>query len=131
MRHSKARHFHDLLEDARVLKHFQPRLDFPPRHVFWDAMKDPDSITQRWEELRGYFERLLNQPEELACPLVYDGLGLAEAAVLKASQEVSQAEKLTRSQSLRPRSSRASKVSRGTIDTRTIPNSPKDLGQTV
>lgn len=83
MRYSKARHFHDLLDEAGVLKHFQPKLEFPPRHVFWDNVKDPDSITQRWEELRGYFERLLNQPEVLACPLVYDELGLTEATILK------------------------------------------------
>jgi hypothetical protein len=83
MRYSKARHFYELLEEASVLKHFKPKLEFPPRHVFWDNVKDPNSITQRWEELRAYFERLLNQPEVLACPLVYDELGLSETTILK------------------------------------------------
>ena len=83
-RYSKARHFHDVLDSEGLLKHFKPSLDFPGRHVFWDNVKDPDSITVRWEEMRCYYERLLNQPEALACPLLYDELGLSEATLLNA-----------------------------------------------
>ena len=83
-RYSKARHFHDVIDSEGLLKHFKPSLDFPGRHVFWDNVKDPDSITTRWEEMRCYYERLLNQPEALACPLLYDELGLSEATLLNA-----------------------------------------------
>jgi hypothetical protein len=83
-RYSKARHFHDVIDSEGLLKHFKPSLDFPGRHVFWDNVKDPDSITVRWEEMRCYYERLLNQPEALACPLLYDELGLSEATLLNA-----------------------------------------------
>ena len=46
------------------------------RHLFWDNIKDAESIMFRWEELRCYYERLLNQPEVLAWPTMYDELGL-------------------------------------------------------
>eukprot|EP01048_Picozoa_sp_COSAG05_P038894 COSAG05_NODE_18997_length_299_cov_1.040000_1_plen_56_part_00 len=45
------------------------------RHLFWDNIKDADSIMFRWEELRCYYERLLNQPEVLAWPTMYDARG--------------------------------------------------------
>ena len=41
------------------------------RHLFWDNIKDAESIMFRWEELRCYYERLLNQPEVLAWPTMY------------------------------------------------------------
>ena len=73
-----------VMDEAGLLKHFKPGLSFPGRHVFWDNVKDPDSITYRWEEMRSYYERLLNQPEVLACPLLYDELGLSESTLLNA-----------------------------------------------
>ena len=76
-----------MLDDSGLLKHFKPALAFPARHVFWDNVKDPDSITHRWEELRCYYERLLNQPEVLACPMLYDELGLSESKLLNACLE--------------------------------------------
>ena len=63
----------------------------------------------------------------LACPLVYDELGLTEATILKAclkkSQEVIDADKMSRSPSIGPRSGSGGGGGGGGGDSRRTPRS--------